>query len=136
MPHKYEWKTDQVTSTACIPPTPSHCVLDIPEPLAAKESEGYPVRGAFRLEYELIRMDGEKRLWIANARLFNLKGGSQSCTWHEDGIMEEPGKPIRDTVMERYLAWARRKQEEATALVLLMQRAWDCLHPDEYPDHP
>lgn len=134
MPHEYRWKQDGRPPSAA--PPSGYCSLDIPAVPGSGEDRSYPVQGTFRLEYRYEKMDMQSRLWLCSARMLNFKDGMQSCAWHQDGISEEPGVPIGDTVMKAYLAWARKEKERADAMFLLMQKAWDSLHPDEFPDHP
>ena len=136
MPNKYHWKPEGIAFTAIIPPSPDGYSLELPAAAGSAHNPDYPVQGTFRLEYKRIKLDTDSRLWHCGARLLNLRDGSQSCVWHEDDVVKEPGVPIQDTVMKRYLAWARREKERATALHLIVQTAWDALHPDEFPDHP
>lgn len=134
MPHEYAWKHDG-TSPSVRPPSGCHS-LELPAVPGSLDDGSYPVQGTFRLEYKYEDMDMQSRLWRCSARLLNFKDGMQSCAWHRDDIMEEPGVPVRDTVMKAYLDWARIERERASAMFVLVQKAWDSLHPDEFPDHP
>lgn len=134
MPHEYRWL--QVNRVPSVQPPSGCCSLEIPAVPGSLESKSYPVQGTFRLEYRYEGMDMQSRMWRCSARLLNFRDGMQSCAWHRDDIIEEPGVPIGDTVMKAYLDWARTEKERADAMFLLMQKAWDSLHPDEFPEHP
>lgn len=132
MRHEYKWKQDGRGPS--VQPPSGACSLELPALPAAMDNKSYPVQGTFRLEYKYEGMDMQSRLWRCSARLLNFRNGMQSCVWHRNDIIEEPGVPIGDTVMKAYLDWARVEKERATALFLVMQSAWDALHPDDRQD--